>query len=80
MTSHLLIWNWNSEARTYSNKKSGNIIKNSEYIRNIVEEVEKLAERGVQVLWKKVPRAMNQKADRLAKAGAVMASFASEKK
>jgi ribonuclease HI len=80
MTSHLLIWRWNSETRTYSNKKGGNVIKNSEYIRNIVEEVEKLAERGVQVLWKKVPRAMNQKADRLARAGAVMASFASEKK
>jgi ribonuclease HI len=79
MTSHLLIWRWDSKARTYSNKRSGNIIKNSEYIRNIVEEVEKLAERGVQVLWKKVSRAMNQQADRLAKAGAVMSRFASEK-
>lgn len=74
MTSHLLIWRWDSKTRSYSNKKSGNIIKNSEHIRNIVEEVELLAERGVQVLWKKVPRALNWEADRLAKAGAEMSS------
>jgi ribonuclease HI len=77
MTSHLLIWRWDTETRTYSNKKSGNIIVNSEHIRNIVEEVEKLAERGVQVLWKKVPRALNQNADRLAKGGAQMLATAS---
>ena len=74
MTSHLLIWRWDSKARTYSNKNSGNIIKNSEHIRNIVEEVELLAEHGVQVLWKKVSRALNCEADRLAKAGAEMSS------
>jgi ribonuclease HI len=77
ITSHLLIWRWDSETRHYSNKKSGNIIKNSEYIRNIVEEVEMLAERGVQVLWKKVPRASNHEADRLAKAGAEMSRTSS---
>jgi ribonuclease HI len=77
MTSHLLIWRWDTETRTYSNKKSGNIIVNSEHIRNIVEEFEKLAERGVQVLWKKVPRALNQNADRLAKGGAQMLATAS---
>jgi len=74
ITSHLLIWRWNSDTRTYSNKKSGNIIKNSEHIRDIVEEVELLAERGVQILWKKVPRELNQEADRLAKTGAEMSS------
>jgi len=77
ITSHLLIWRWNSESRTYSNKKSGNVIKNSEHIRNIVEEVELLAERGVQILWKKVPRELNQEADRLAKTGAEMSSTSS---
>jgi ribonuclease HI len=77
MTSHLLIWRWDSETRTYSNKKSGNVIVNSERVRNIVQEFEKLAERGVQVLWKKVPRALNKNADRLAKAGAQMSSTSS---
>jgi ribonuclease HI len=74
MTSHLLIWRWDPDTRTYSNKKSGSIIVNSEHVRNIVEEVEKLAERGVQVLWKRVPRELNKNADRLAKAGAQMSS------
>jgi ribonuclease HI len=77
MTSHLLIWRWDPDTRTYSNKKSGNIIVNSEHVRNIVEEVEKLAERGVQVLWKKVPRGLNKNADRLAKVGAQMSSTSS---
>ncbi|THW94806.1 hypothetical protein D6D17_07783 [Aureobasidium pullulans] len=43
---------------------------NSKHIRGAVEEVEKLAGSGVQVLWRKVPRELNEEADRLAKAGA----------
>lgn len=72
MTSHLMIWRWDLKAQVYANKKSGKSIVNSKYIRNVVKEVEVLAERGVQVLWKKVPRALNQEADRLAKAGSRM--------
>ena len=45
---------------------------NSKHIRGAVEEVEKLAGSGVQVLWRKVPRELNEEADRLAKAGAKM--------
>lgn len=36
ITSYLLIWSWDSSSRKYTNKKSGNIIKNSEHIHNIV--------------------------------------------
>ncbi|CAD0082013.1 unnamed protein product [Aureobasidium vineae] len=72
MTSHLLIWRWDPKTHAYSNKKSGKVIINSKYIRNVVVEVEMLAKSGVQVLWKKVPRALNQEADQLAKAGAKM--------
>lgn len=72
MTSHLMIWRWDPKTQVYTNKKSGKAITNSKYIRNVVKEVEMLAERGVQVLWKKVPRALNQEADCLAKAGAKM--------
>ncbi|KAK6007130.1 hypothetical protein QM012_006138 [Aureobasidium pullulans] len=72
MTSHLVIWRWDPKTQGYTNKKSGKSIMNSKYIRNVVKEVEMLAERDVQVLWKKVPRALNQEADRLAKAGARM--------
>ncbi|KAH0404671.1 ribonuclease H-like protein, partial [Aureobasidium melanogenum] len=70
MTSHLMVWRWDPKIQVYTNKKSGKSIINSRYIRNIVKAVEMLAERGVQVLWKKVPRALNLEADRLAKAGA----------
>ncbi|KAG9966569.1 ribonuclease H-like protein, partial [Aureobasidium melanogenum] len=72
MTSHLMVWRWDPKTQVYTNKKSGKSIINSKYIRYIIKEVEMLAERGVQVLWKKVPRAMNLEADRLAKAGAKM--------
>lgn len=72
MTSHLMVWRWDLKAQVYTNKKSGKSIANSKYIRNVVKEVEMLAKRGVQVLWKKVPRALNQEADRLAKAGSRM--------
>ncbi|KAH0368561.1 ribonuclease H-like protein, partial [Aureobasidium melanogenum] len=74
MTSHLMVWRWDPKIQVYANKKSGKSIFNSKYIHNVVKEVEMLAERGVQVLWKKVPRALNQEADRLAKAGAKMYS------
>ncbi|KAG9634804.1 ribonuclease H-like protein, partial [Aureobasidium melanogenum] len=72
MTSHLMVWRWDPKIQVYTNKKSGKAIINSKYIRSVVKEVEMLAERGVQVLWKKVPRALNLEADRLAKAGAKM--------
>ncbi|KAG9647584.1 ribonuclease H-like protein, partial [Aureobasidium melanogenum] len=58
MTSHLMVWRWDPKTQVYTNKKSGS--------RDAGRE------RGVQVLWKKVPRAMNLEADRLAKAGAKM--------
>ncbi|TIA39230.1 hypothetical protein D6C83_06402 [Aureobasidium pullulans] len=69
MTSHLFIWRWDPKNRLYSNKKSGKVIMNSKHIRGVVEEIEKLAGSGVQVLWRKVPRELNEEADRLAKAG-----------
>ncbi|KEQ93788.1 hypothetical protein AUEXF2481DRAFT_30869 [Aureobasidium subglaciale EXF-2481] len=53
-------------------KKSGKDIVKSKLIRNFVDEVEKLAACGVQVLWKKVPRVLNYGADLLAKDAAVV--------
>ena len=66
MCKHIEGWTMNEASGQYKNRK-GNIIKNSDLIKQIVDEVEELSLVGIQVVYYQVGREHNVHADKLAK-------------